>query len=139
VLETGVICAATTVNAAVDPGLVLDVLEKHRKGDPGSISHAGEYETSMMLHILSDYVQMENASRDLCQLKLKYFNWDHPEPSLYSWQDIWSRFTKQGICGDASAATSKFGEVLFEATITRFLELALEFRTIPVRERVDHH
>ena len=73
------------------------------------------------------------------QLKLKYFNWDFPEPSAYAWQDYWSRFSQEGVCGDASAATVEFGARLFELTVTRFVELVREFRTIPIRPRVDHH
>ena len=133
------ICAATTVNAAVDPALVADVLNAERRGGPGSVGHACEYETSMMLHLHPERVQMDKARRDIGQLKLKYFNWDHPEPSAYAWQDWWSRFSAEGICGDAAAATPEFGKRMFEVTVERFVELAREFQTIPVRERVDHH
>jgi creatinine amidohydrolase len=139
VLETGVICANTTVNAAVNPVLVADVLDTNRKGGWGSVGHACEYETAMMLHSFPELVQMDKAYRDVGQLKLKYFNWDYPEPSAYSWQDWWSRFSKEGICGDASAATPEFGALMFETTVTRFIELAREFRTIPIKPRVDHH
>jgi creatinine amidohydrolase len=139
VLATGMICAATTINAAIDPSLVKDVIEQYRKGGPGSISHAGEYETAVMRHILPEFVKMENAKRDIGQLKLAHFNWDHPEPSMIQWQDYWSRFTQEGICGDAAAATAEFGQAVFEATVSRFIDLAREFRTIPVRPRVDHH
>ena len=79
------------------------------------------------------------AYRDIGQLKLKYFNWDHPEPSAYAWQDWWSRFSKEGIAGDAAAATPEFGQRLFELTVERFVEMAREFRTIPIKPRVDHH
>jgi creatinine amidohydrolase len=139
VLSTGAVCAATTVNAAINPALIQDVLEEHRKGGPGSIGHAGEYETSMMLHILPEYVKMDKAQRDIAQLKLKYFNWDYPEPSMYSWQDYWSRMSIEGVCGDATVATKAYGESLFEATVARFVELVREFRTIPLRPRRDHH
>lgn len=139
VLATGVICAATTVNAAVDPALVADVITEERRGGPGSIAHACEYETAMMLHLHPDLVDMTKAERDIGQLKLKYFNWDHPEPSAYAWQDWWSRFSRAGVCGDAAAATPEFGRRMFEATVERFVELAREFRTIPIRPRVDHH
>lgn len=139
VLDTGAICASTTINAAVDAALVRDVLEAHRRGGPGSVGHAGEYETSMMLHSFPELVQMDKAQRDIGQLKLKYFNWDHPEPSAYTWQDWWSRFSTAGVCGDAAAATPEFGAAMFEATVTRFVALIREFRTIPVRPRVDHH
>jgi creatinine amidohydrolase len=139
VLATGAICASTTVNAAVDPSLVADVLNAERKGGAGSVGHACEYETAMMLHLHPERVQMDKARRDIGQLKLKYFNWDHPEPSAYAWQDWWSRFSAEGICGDAAAATPEFGKRMFEVTVERFVEMAREFRTIPVRERVDHH
>ena len=93
----------------------------------------------MMLHAFPERVQMDKAPRDISQLKLKYFNWDFPEPSAYSWQDWWSRFSKEGVCGDASAATPEFGKLLFETTVTRFIEMAREFQTIPIKPRVDHH
>ena len=61
VLETGVICANTTINAAVNPALVADVLNANRKGGWGSVAHACEYETAMMLHSYPELVQMDNA------------------------------------------------------------------------------
>lgn len=139
VLKTGVICGATTVNAAVNPALVADVLDRERKGGWGSVGHACEYETAMMLHLHPERVEMDKAYRDVGQRKLKYFNWDYPEPSAIAWQDWWSRFSKEGICGDAAAATREFGERMFELTVERFLEMVREFRTIPIRPRVDHH
>ena len=139
VLATGAICAATTINAAVDPALVADVLDAERKGGPGSVGHACEYETAMMLHMHPERVDMSLAERDIGQLKLKYFNWDFPEPSAYSWQDYWSRFSRVGVCGDAAAATPEFGRRMFELTVERFVEMAREFRTIPIKDRVDHH
>jgi len=139
VIKTGVICAATTVNAAVNPALVGDVLDRERKGGWGSVAHACEYETAMMLHLQPERVEMSKAYRDIGQLKLKYFNWDHPEPSAYAWQDWWSRFSKEGIAGDAAAATPEFGARLFELTVERFVEMTREFQSIPLKPRVDHH
>jgi creatinine amidohydrolase len=139
VLETGVICAATTVNAAVNPALVADVLDKERRGGWGSVGHACEYETSMMLHLHPDRVQMDKARRDIGQLKLKYFNWDHPEPSAFAWQDWWSRFSAEGVCGDAAAATPEFGKRMFDLTVQRFVEMAREFQGIEIKPRIDHH
>ena len=102
------------------------------------MGHAGEYETPMMLHILPGDVKMEKALREIGQLKMKYFNSDYPDPSAFGWQDYWSRFSQNGICGDATAATAESGRILFEATVSRFLDMIREFRTIPIRECVDH-
>jgi creatinine amidohydrolase len=60
-------------------------------------------------------------------------------PSAYACQDWWSRFSQEGVCGDAAAATPEFGARMFEVTVTRFVELVREFREIPIRPRVDHH
>ncbi len=64
------------------------------------------------------------------QLKLKYFNWDFPEPSAYAWQDYWSRFSRRRlrrrVGGTVDCAR------LFELTVTRFVNWC-EFRTIPIR------
>jgi hypothetical protein len=37
------------------------------------------------------------------------------------------------------AATPEFGALMFETTVRRFIEMAREFRTIPLMPRVDHH
>ena len=42
VLATGCICAATTINAAVSPALVADVLDARRRGGPGSAAACGD-------------------------------------------------------------------------------------------------
>jgi creatinine amidohydrolase len=139
VIATGMICGATTVNAAVSPALVADLLDAERRGGWGSVGHACEYETAMMLHLHPERVDMQLAERDIGQLKLKYFNWDYPEPSAYTWQDWWSRFSRVGVCGDASVATAEFGERLMDLTVERFVEMVREFRTIPIKPRVDHH
>jgi creatinine amidohydrolase len=139
VLVTGAICASTTINAAVSPALVQDVLDANRKGGWGSVGHACEYETAKMLHSFPETVHMDKAKRDIGQLKLKYFNWDYPEPSAYAWQDWWSAFSVEGICGDAAAATPELGQTMFEVTVTRFVELVREFQTITPKPRVDHH
>jgi creatinine amidohydrolase len=139
VLETGIVCGAMSPNAAVDPTLAEPALSQRRRSGPGGIAHAGEYETAMMLHLRSDLVQMDKAIREIGQIKLEYFNWDHSEPSLLSWQDWWSRMSESGVCGDPTVATVEFGHALFEMTVENFVRFVREFRTIPVRPRRDLH
>ena len=50
-----------------------------------------------------------------------------------------SRFSRNGVCGDAAAATPEFGRRLFEVTVQRFVELVHEFQSIAINPRVDHH
>jgi len=139
VLETGAICGAMSPNAAIDPTLAEPVFSEMRQSAPGGVAHAGEYETALMLHLRPDLVQMDRAVRELGQLKLDYFNWDHPEPSVLSWQDWWSRMSESGVCGDPTVATAEFGQALFEQTVENFVCFVREFRAIPLRPRRDLH
>jgi creatinine amidohydrolase len=139
VLQTGIVCGAMSPNAAIDPALAEPTLSEMRRSGPGGVAHAGEYETAMMLHLRPDLVQMEKAVREMGQLKLEYFNWDHPEPSVLSWQDWWSRMSESGICGDPTVATTEFGRALFETTVENLVRFVREFCTIPVRPRRDLH
>ena len=139
VLETGMICGAMSPNAAIDTTLAEPTLSQMRRSEPGGVAHACEYETAMMLHLRPDLVQMEKAVREIGQLKLGYFNWDHPAPSILSWQDWWSRMSESGVCGDPTVATAEFGQALFETTVENFVRFVREFRTIPLRPRRDRH
>jgi creatinine amidohydrolase len=139
VLETGIICGAMSPNAAIDPTLAEPVFSEMRQSAPGGVAHAGEYETAMMLHLRPDLVQMDQAVRESGQIKLEYFNWDHPEPSVLAWQDWWSRMSESGVCGDPTVATAEFGRALFETTVANFDRFVREFRTIPLRPRRDLH
>jgi creatinine amidohydrolase len=139
VLETGAICGAMSPSAAIDPTLAEPTLSQKRRSVAGGVAHAGEYETAMMLYLRPDLVQMDQAVREMGQVKLEYFNWDHPEPSILSWQDWWSRMSESGVCGDPTVATAEFGEALFGRTVENFVKFVREFRTIPVRPRRDLH
>lgn len=135
VLETSIICGAMSPNAAIDPTLAEPTFSQMRRSGPGGVAHAGEYETAMMLYLRPDLVQMDKAVREVGQIRLTYFNWDHPEPSVLAWQDWWSRMSESGVCGDPTVATAEFGRALFETTVENFIRFVREFRTIPLRPR----
>jgi creatinine amidohydrolase len=139
VLQTGIVCGAMSPNAAIDPTLAEPTLSEMRRSSSGGVAHAGEYETAMMLHLRPDLVQMDRAVREIGQLKLEHFNWDHSEPSVLSWQDWWSRMSESGVCGDPTVATAEFGRALFERTVQNFVRFVREFRTLPLRPRRDMH
>jgi creatinine amidohydrolase len=137
VLQSGAICGAMSPNAAIDPTLSEPTFSQMRRSEPGGVAHAGEYETAMMLYLRPDLVQMDKAVREMGQIKLEHFNWDHPEPSILSWQDWWSRMSGSGVCGDPTVATAEFGKALFETTVENMIKFVREFRTIPTRPRRD--
>src|SRR5581483_10367564 len=139
VLQTGAIVGAMAGNAAVADRLISDLIAKHRKSAYGGIGHACEFETSVMLYLRPDLVQLDKAVKEMGVPELQYYNWDHPNPAAYSWMDWWSRFSKTGIAGDPTAATREFGEMMFNATVERMIELIREFKQIPIKPRQDMH
>jgi creatinine amidohydrolase len=139
VTETGVICGAMSPSAAIDPTLAEPSLSRMRRSGAGGIAHAGEYETAMMLHLRPDLVQMDRAVREMGQLKLAFFSWDHATPSILAWQDWWSRMSESGVCGDPTVATAEFGQALFDTTVDNFVRFLREYRAIPIRPRHDAH
>ena len=135
VLKTEAICGAMSPNAAIDKTLAEPTLSTARRSAPGGIGHAGEYETAIMLYLKPELVQMDKAVKEIGQVKITYFNWDHAEPSILAWQDWWSRMSKSGVCGDPTVATAEFGKELFETTVRNFITFIEQFRTIPMRPR----
>lgn len=70
----------------------------------GSVWHAGELETSLMLYAAGELVDMKAATAEF-----------PPVPFLYGIQPVpWKEFLESGAFGDAKAATREKGEQLFE-------------------------
>jgi creatinine amidohydrolase/Fe(II)-dependent formamide hydrolase-like protein len=53
--------------------------------------------------------------------------------------DYWSRWTQIGVHGDPTAATAEKGQIIWEAVLTRLIEVVDEFRAWPLAERRDQH
>ncbi len=79
----------------------------------GSGFHAGEIETSIMLKISPESVNMDNAVID------------YPEtPKGYEIRPVhWSEFATTGIFGDATKATAEKGEKYLERWLNELVEL----------------
>lgn len=53
--------------------------------------------------------------------------------------DYWSRWTDLGVHGDARTASAEKGAVIFEAAVTRLVQIVGEWREWPIAERRDMH
>jgi creatinine amidohydrolase len=137
VLDTGIVCGAISPNAAIDPAWAEPTLSEMRRSEPGGIAHAGEFETAVMLYLRPDLVRMDRAVREMGQLRFRFFNWDHPEPSALAWQDWWSRMSESGVCGDPTVATAEFGRAVMETIVENVVRFVADFRAILLRPRRD--
>jgi len=106
---------------------------------PGGVSHACELETSALLYLRPDLVDMSKAVKD-----------QGFQPGKYMWRDLrvtaplvfneqWSRFSETGIQGDPTLATAEKGKIFVDAAVEHMANLLLELKEREFRSRVDHH
>lgn len=95
--------------------------------------HAGDLETSLMLHFRPDLVRMENAqdfrsvaARD--ELQFKYLR----PTGTHAWSWIASDLNPAGAVGNALNATAERGRAFAEAEVTGMLELLDEVQRFPL-------
>lgn len=96
-------------------------------------AHACEFETSMLLALKPESVQMSRAVREwniymgLKDSKYAWRNFIDRSPIFFI--DHLSRFSETGIMGDPTKATKKKGEQLLEVIVDDMIGFVEEFRT----------
>lgn len=101
------------------------------------MAHADEFETSLYLHLAPERVRMDKAVADN-DVVGKYMTSDSILPHV-RFSDFWGRWTKLGVHGDPRAATAEKGKIIWEAVLSRLVELVDEFRAWPIAQRSDQH
>jgi creatinine amidohydrolase len=134
-LETASICALVDWFK-----LASGVVKKVRESSfPGGISHACELETSVMLHLRPDLVDMSKAEPEIWCSGSDYLWRDLYPPSPVNFMDAWSRISARGVMGDPTRATAEKGREIFEEVVCELARFVEQFRRYPVRPRADHH
>jgi creatinine amidohydrolase len=131
VLATNSLCFATTYF-----WFLMDAFQKVRKSDV--IAHADEFETSLYLHLAPERVQMDKALQDNDRMG-KYTSSDSTANYFVRFNDFWSRWTKTGVHGDPTVASTETGRVIFEAAVEGLIELVDELRAWPIEKRGEMH
>ena len=111
---------------ATPDGMVSDLEKRHG-------IHAGDVETSEMLHFQPDLVDMGKALdfRSIAARDEQRFRYLRPTGQhAYGW--IASDLNPAGAVGDASNATAERGEAIADAQVTGFIELLREVEAIPL-------
>ncbi len=113
-------------NFAAPEGLLTD--EEQRHG-----IHAGDVETSMMLHFRPELVDMSRAENfaSIAARDEQRFNYLRPTgPHAYGW--IASDLNPSGAVGNAANATARRGRQFAEAQVKAMLELLAEVEAMPL-------
>jgi len=107
---------------------------------PGGFSHGCEAETSLMLQVRPDLVDMKQAPRTMDEVqRSKHIYWDLQGGSKVNFQEFFSRNSETGVQGDATLANAEKGQKLYTAAISRMAEFIEEFRMREIRPRRDFH
>jgi creatinine amidohydrolase len=107
-------------------GMLTDVEKRHG-------IHAGDLETSLMLHFRPDLVRMERAEdfRSIAARDEQRFKYLRPTGThAYAW--IASDLNPKGAVGDASAATAERGRIFADTEVSGMLELLREVESFPL-------
>ena len=134
--QTEAICAMASWWSLIPRELFAELRESDY---PGGMAHGCELETSVLLHLRPDLVQIEKARRDINFAPSDFFYWDLQSPSPIIFQEWFSRYSKTGTVGDPTKATKKKGEKFVSAVVGRLIALIKEFRAREIRPRTDHH
>jgi creatinine amidohydrolase len=107
----------------------------------GGSSHAGETETSMMLSIRPDLVDMTKAVREMPLFSDGAEKGAGPEADRpFVWGgEWWSAISESGVVGDPTVATREKGEQLLENAVAALVKIIRAAREWKIRKRVDHH
>lgn len=133
-LETDSLCATF-----IWPSLALEQIRKVRESPRGGMSHACELETSVYLFLDEQRVQMDKAVREMGMPQSEFIWLDLLGGSPVRFMDQWTCFSKSGVSGDPTLATSEKGKLIFEAVVDSFLRLVQEFKGRQRGDRTDWH
>ena len=98
--------------------------------ETGNVSHACEYETSMILHLRHDLVDMSKAKGERAeQFQSSYMFQQDEAPSRVSVACPFETWTGTGAMGQPQLATAAKGEQLLSVAADGVTDFLQEFRT----------
>ena len=96
-------------------GLAREASKRNARGGPGASCHAGEFETSLMLFLEPDLVDMSKAVDNPVEDSDKF------PPGVF-WSTWDRQKTQIGIYGKPSVASAETGKILFDAAVAKAAE-----------------
>jgi creatinine amidohydrolase len=93
------------------------VLYQHRQSPIGGMGHAGELETSLVLHLRQDLVHMDRVIDETNYIATPNYYMDWNEGGALIANPPWDDDTKTGAYGAGSLATPEKGKIWLEAAI----------------------
>ncbi len=123
--ELGIFCASATYWF-----LISKEIQELRSSEPGGICHACELETSIYLYLDKSSVQMEKAVKDTGYPHTEFFGLDPCKRGVVSFDLPWDKFSKTGVNGDPTVATSEKGAKWLDAAAEKVVQLVREVKSV---------
>ena len=103
-------------------------LSRYRESARGGMGHGGELETSYILHLRPDLVQMDRATTETAFISSDNYFMDWAEGGKLAANPPWSDDTVSGIYGDGRLGTAEKGRLWLAAAVEEKLEMVREIR-----------
>ncbi|MEF8841982.1 MAG: creatininase family protein [Haloarculaceae archaeon] len=108
-----------------------------RSGETGSAYHAGEFETSLMLHLYGEHVDAGAATDDPATPSTDYSPRDMFAGGPLGMRRTYDFITEDGVRGEPTLGTAEVGTALFEAATEGLADVIAAVRSLE-RERRHH-
>jgi len=89
--------------------------------------HACEVETSLVLHLRSDLVRMEEAKAEVKEFHSNFYSFDFDKPDIVTLDYAFREVTKTGALGYPELATEGEGEKLLQKMVSETIRFVSEF------------
>jgi creatinine amidohydrolase len=110
-----IFCATTWLYLSGPQGVAS--LDEHRRSATGGMGHAGELETSLILHLQPDLVYMDRVVDETTFITTPSYYMDWVEGGALVANPPWKDDTQTGAYGAGSLATAVHGQIWLEAAI----------------------
>ena len=102
--------------------LIRKDVQACRHSPPGGISHAGEFETSVLMSLYPEMVKTECIAKSLPNIGDKDFDYDWYSASNISLAFQVSEFSPTGVLGDPTVANAEMGSAMMAAAVKKISE-----------------
>ena len=122
--EHGVHVVLTTPAA-----MAAEAFSRIRKSAAGGSIHAGEYETSLMLHFGQPVDMSQATDEDHFDYHSDFVSGDNFTGGSKVYWSTWGlRESRTGAYGDATCATAETGKAVMDATVRNYVKFIREFQ-----------
>lgn len=114
--------------------LIADSIAQERESGIGGMGHAGEFETSLMLHLRPTTVDRERMVRTVHTPRVPDDSLDLLQKAPFSIPWVVHRDTPNGVIGDPFVASAEKGRRFFEAAVVRAAQLVGDLQQMEIGE-----